>query len=67
MIIFKMKLNQHWIFHTEQIYGLYINDKLWNLKNLAKLRITDGYENMSRQQLESIFTALSVPKPVWRL
>ena len=67
MIIFKMKLNQHWIFYVEQIYGLHINDKLWKLKNLAKLRITDGYGNMSRQQLESIFTALSVPKPVWRL
>ena len=30
---------------------------------LAKFRNKDGYENMSRQQLESIFGALFLPKP----
>ena len=30
---------------------------------LAKARSIDGYENMSRQQLESTFTAMSKPKP----
>lgn len=33
------------------------------LKMLAKLRIADSHESMSRQQLESIFTALFVLKP----
>lgn len=34
------------------------------LKMLAKLRIADSHESMSRQQLESIFTALFVLKPL---
>lgn len=33
------------------------------LKVLAKLRIADSHESMSRQQLENIFTALFVLKP----
>ena len=33
------------------------------LKMLAKVRSINGYENMSRKQLESIFTTSSTPKP----
>lgn len=29
---------------------------------LAKARTVNGYENMSRQQLETIFTIPSIPK-----
>ena len=31
--------------------------------NVARLRNVDGYENMSRQQLENIFTMLSTSTP----
>ena len=34
--------------------------------NFAKQRNVDGYKIMSRQQLESIFTASSVPLPAPR-
>ena len=33
------------------------------LRMLAKARSIDSYENMSRKQLESIFTTPSTPKP----
>ena len=32
------------------------------LKTLAKARSINGYENMSKQQLESIITKPSIPK-----
>ena len=41
--------------------NLGIND----MKLLAKLRNVDGYENMSRQQLERIFAIPSAPKAKW--
>ena len=34
---------------------------------LSILRTVGGFENMSRQQLESIFTAPSLPKPTPKL
>ena len=43
----------------ESFENLAVNE----LKLLAKARIIDGYKNMSRQQLESIFTTPSPPKP----
>ena len=35
------------------------------LKILAKPRSIDGYENMSRQQLDHIFETPSIPKPTY--
>ena len=35
------------------------------LKILAKASSIDGYENMSRQQLDHIFKTPSIPKPTY--
>ena len=60
-----------WTIWLEQISSLVYKWqvlKIWQCKNkwiLLNLE-TDSYKNISRQQLDSIYTALSPPKPTPR-